>query len=312
LPFSDDNAIATDKSAYLPGSGATTFANVSSYTLGINGLMVDVSGTHGTFSASDFTFKTGNNNSPSSWTTVTATPTVTTRAGAGTGGSDRIEITFPNNAIQKTWLEVIVNGNDTLGGSDTNTGLSASNVFFWGNALADDGTLPDDAGAYRTSANDELDARNNSKTLLNNIPITNLQDYNRDGLVSSVDQLASRNNPTSNISGPHILNIGGGGPFAPDAGASASPAASPSGGGTSALASGVSLLNSLPSSLPPWLQSRLQNVLDSAPVVRILHGLEDANTPVARQILQTIDALADKYNLNDDVLDGILVELGLE
>src|SRR5262249_14485420 len=44
LPFSDDNAIATDKSAYLPGSGATTFANVSSYTLGINGLMIDVTG----------------------------------------------------------------------------------------------------------------------------------------------------------------------------------------------------------------------------------------------------------------------------
>src|SRR4029077_3510751 len=70
LPFSDDNAIATDKSAYLPGSGATTFANVSSYTLGINGLMVDLSGFHDVLGPSDFIFKTGNNNSPSTWTAV--------------------------------------------------------------------------------------------------------------------------------------------------------------------------------------------------------------------------------------------------
>jgi hypothetical protein len=47
----------------------------------------------------------------------------------------------------------------------------------------------------------------------------------------------------------------------------------------------------------------------SAPVVRILHNLEQANTPTARQILQTIGAIADKYNLHDDVLDGILADL---
>ena len=70
LPFSDDNAIATDKTAYLPGSGAATFANVSSYTAGINGIMVDISGTHGTLTANDFIFKVGNNNSPNAWTTV--------------------------------------------------------------------------------------------------------------------------------------------------------------------------------------------------------------------------------------------------
>jgi hypothetical protein len=316
LPFSDDNAIAPDKSAYLPGSGATTFANVSSYTLGINGLMVDLAGTHGTIAASDFTFKTGNNNSPSTWTTVAAAATVTTRPGAGTGGSDRIEITFPNNAIQGTWLEVIVKGNDALGGNDTNTGLAASNVFFWANALADDGTTPDDIGAYWTTATDESDARNNHTTLLANIPITNIHDYNRDGKVNAIDQLASRNNATTNVSAPHILNISGAGPFAPDAGSTASPAeataSAPIVEGTTALPSGLSLAISLPSSVPPWLQGRLQNVLDSAPMVRVLHNLEQANTPASRQILLTIEQIGDKYNLHDDVLDGILVELGLE
>ncbi len=79
------------------------------------------------------------------------------------------------------------------------------------------------------------------------------------------------------------------------------------------MASGItSLLNGLGSGVPSWLQSRLLNVLDSAPVVKILHTLEDHNSAVDRAILMTIDNLADKYHLHDDVLDGILVDLGLE
>ena len=41
----DDNAIATDKTAYRwENPGAATFANISGYSKGINGLMVDISG----------------------------------------------------------------------------------------------------------------------------------------------------------------------------------------------------------------------------------------------------------------------------
>ena len=40
---SDDNAIATDKQALLPGQTAT-FANYTSYSQGINGIMVDIAG----------------------------------------------------------------------------------------------------------------------------------------------------------------------------------------------------------------------------------------------------------------------------
>ena len=46
-PFSDDNAIATDKVALLPGAGQATFANLSSYDQGINGIMVDLAGPAG-------------------------------------------------------------------------------------------------------------------------------------------------------------------------------------------------------------------------------------------------------------------------
>ena len=44
----------------LPGGGARrTFANVSSYFKGINGIMVDLSGSHGTITTNDLVFKVG-------------------------------------------------------------------------------------------------------------------------------------------------------------------------------------------------------------------------------------------------------------
>ena len=57
----DDNAIATDKTALLPGHLAT-FANYTSYSRGINGIMVDIAGlaNPGSISAADFQFQVGN------------------------------------------------------------------------------------------------------------------------------------------------------------------------------------------------------------------------------------------------------------
>ena len=78
----DDSAIATDKSALLPG-GTATFANYSSYDKGINGIMVDIANLPGTPTASDFTFKTGNDNSPSGWAIAPDPVSITVRAGAG-------------------------------------------------------------------------------------------------------------------------------------------------------------------------------------------------------------------------------------
>ena len=39
----DDKAIDTTKTAYLPGAGTANFSNISAYTDGINGIMVDLS-----------------------------------------------------------------------------------------------------------------------------------------------------------------------------------------------------------------------------------------------------------------------------
>ncbi|NIM48763.1 MAG: hypothetical protein GTO22_05815, partial [Gemmatimonadales bacterium] len=56
----DDNAIATDKTALLPG-GTATFANYTSYSRGINGIMVDIAGLPAgdTLDADDFAFRVG-------------------------------------------------------------------------------------------------------------------------------------------------------------------------------------------------------------------------------------------------------------
>ncbi|MEX0585184.1 MAG: hypothetical protein WD176_00980, partial [Pirellulales bacterium] len=53
----DGDAIDTSKSAYLPGTGTPiTDTSMTSYDKGINGIFVDITGTHGTLSLSDFQF----------------------------------------------------------------------------------------------------------------------------------------------------------------------------------------------------------------------------------------------------------------
>ena len=210
---SDDAAIATDKSAYLPGSGAATFSSVSSYTRGINGLMVDLHGPHGTITANDFIFKTGNDNSPAGWGTAAAPIALTVRGGAGAGGTDRVEILWADGAIRNTWLEVQVRGNDAAGGSDTNTGLASTYTFFFGSASADSGS--GDTSTFVTNSIDEQAARNNPHSFANPAPITNAYDFNRDHLVNTIDQQFTRNYANSNATAPKFINIAAGGPFAP-------------------------------------------------------------------------------------------------
>ena len=208
LPFSDDNAIATDKVAYLPGSGTANFANVSSYSKGINGLMIDIAGSHPSITADDFIFRVGNNNTPSSWATAPAPLSVSVRAGAGISGSDRVEIIWANQAIMNTWLEVITLAN-------ANTGLSPrpdypagqADVFFFGSAVGNSG-LGDTATSAIVNAIDESGARLNPAILFTNIPITNVYDFNRDGQVNASDQSISRLNATNPLTVLKYLNIG--------------------------------------------------------------------------------------------------------
>lgn len=208
LPYANDNAIASDKAAYLPGTGAATFANVSSYSRGINGLYVDVAGLRPNIKAADFVFKVGNNNTPSSWAVAPDPLSVVVRPGAGLSGSDRVEITWADGAIRNTWLQVTLAAN-------ANTGLAKPDVFFFGNAVGDTG-LGNSATQATVNATDELAVRNNSEPLFANISITNIYDFNRDGVVNITDALLSRNFPTSAGNVVRFLNLSNP-PAAPEA-----------------------------------------------------------------------------------------------
>lgn len=146
--------------AFVGPEVPSTFANVSSYSKGINGIMVDIAGLPGTLSTSDFSFKLGNNNMPSTWAAAPDTATISIRTGAGVAGSDRVTIVWPDGDIAKTWLQVIVKGNDFAGGFNTNTGLAKSDIFYFASAVGDSG-LGNSATQATVNTNDELAARNN-------------------------------------------------------------------------------------------------------------------------------------------------------
>ena len=191
---SDDGAIATDKTALLPG-GTATFANYTSYASGINGIMIDIPSLPGTPTASDFTFKVGNDSSPAGWATGPAPSSVTIRPGAGAGGSDRVTIIWADNAIEKQWLQVTVKATG-------NTGLSTPDVFYFANAIGETGNSPSDAEVTPT---DEVGVRNNPHTLaLDPAAIDDNCDFNRDRKVGPTDAIICRNNGTS---GPTALQL---------------------------------------------------------------------------------------------------------
>jgi hypothetical protein len=183
----DDAAIAPDKSALLPG-GTATFANYTSYTKGINGILIDVADLALPPDLDDFTFRTGNNNALASWVPVAAPPVITLRPGEGAGGSDRIALTWPDGTITKRWLQVTLHAG--LG-----TTLLADDVFYFGNAVGESGDSTTNAAV---NAIDEIGARANPRNaLVTPAPLTFLWDYNRDKAVNATDQIIARTNTTS-------------------------------------------------------------------------------------------------------------------
>ena len=183
---SDDNAIAADKEALLPGHAAT-FANYTSYSRGINGIIIDIlyPTNPGGINAADFQFKVGNGGA---WTTVPAPSDILVRQGKGAGGSDRVTITWDDNVIQNQWLQVTVL-------ADANTGLAANDVFYFGNAMGESGDNPVNAVV---DLQDEIGSRTH-KTGFTAAAITNQYDYNRDGKVNATDDLIARHNRTDGV-----------------------------------------------------------------------------------------------------------------
>jgi hypothetical protein len=190
---SDFSAIAPDKSAYVPDKGGLSPANMTSYSKGINGVMVELTGLHGPIDEGDFTFRMSDslgsaNNAPSTWSAA-PTPSVTVFSDVPVAGTDRVALVWADGAIADRYLQVVVEGNDAAGGFNINTGLPISDVFYFGNKIGDD--FGGYAGFYNTDATDEIDARGNQGVAKTT---DNPYDFNKDRFVDATDQLIARNN----------------------------------------------------------------------------------------------------------------------
>jgi hypothetical protein len=159
--------------------------------------MVDVAGLGATPTAGDFTFRVGNDNTPSGWAVVPTAPTISVRAGAGVGGSDRVTLIWPNNAIEKQWLQVTVN-------ASTNTGVRVPSVFYFGNAIGEVGDSPSNA---RVTSFDELQARLHPRNISNPTDILDPYDFNRDTRVTSFDQNIARINRTTLATTLNLIQV---------------------------------------------------------------------------------------------------------
>jgi len=189
----DDNAIAPPppcacpkdplteggKQALLPGETAT-FVNYTSYSKGINGVMVDINGLPATPVLADFQFRVGNDNNPDGWSTAPDPQSVTAREvdADGDGNTDfhRVTIIWADNdwmtptpepgAIAKQWLQVTVL-------ATANTGLAEDDVFYFGNAIGESGNSTACPYDYnrdkKADATDQIIARNNQTFFLNDL-----------------------------------------------------------------------------------------------------------------------------------------------
>lgn len=191
----NDGAIASDKTALLPGQTAT-FNNYTSYSNGINGIMIDIFGDPdpALISTNDFQFAVGNDSNPGNWTPLTVAPVITARPGAEDFGLvDRLELTWTDQTISNEWLQVKMLANGT-------TGLSLPDVFYFGNAPGETGNSLADAGV---NVFDVLATRH-SMTV--SADVTNPYDFNRDGAVNGQDVLFARSHQTDNDSVLNLIN----------------------------------------------------------------------------------------------------------
>jgi len=196
----DDAAVATDKIALRPGGPTATFANYTSYSRGLNGIMVDVQnlieapalGTVSQF----FELKVGNDNHPATWAAAPGPAAVAVRAGAGDNGADRVTLLWPDGAIKNDWLQVKVLAN-------RHTGLVAPDVFYFGSAIGESGNDPANA---QVDLEDELAARGR-RSGFSPAALTNPHDFNRDGRVNASDELIARHNPATGLGALQLITV---------------------------------------------------------------------------------------------------------
>ena len=193
----DDAAIATDKSALLPGESAT-FENCTSFDGGINGIIIDLQDAINAedISLDDFEFRVGNDEAPGAWD-ITPMPSVTVRPGEGADSSDRIVLVWPNGSIENGWLEVTLKAGET-------TRLLEDDVFYFGSAVGETGNTGND---LLVNASDMIAVSDNTRGEYNPADITDPYDFNRDSLVDVVDLVIARNAATGLLTALRLIDL---------------------------------------------------------------------------------------------------------
>ena len=186
----NNRALASDKVALLPGQAAS-FANVTGYSKGINGVMIDVAGIPyggvSTLSPQNFTFHVSRTGRADDWTGAPAPREIFVTWGAGVGDSDRIAISWPDGAIRNTWLRV------TIGNYNDETRLPGVDTFYFGNLVGETGLGA--PGSQLSVGPSDLVATRNASLLRSAgapVPVTNRFDHNRDGRVNATDLALAR------------------------------------------------------------------------------------------------------------------------
>jgi hypothetical protein len=291
----DNAAIAPGKVPHLPGGGVAVAANITSFSRGINGIMVDLSAgvNHTGISATDFVFKVGNDNTPSGWAAAPAPSAISVIPGGGVGGADRVEITWASGVVKNQWLEVQVL-------ATANTGLALPDVHFWGNKIGDSASTSP-ATTFETTTTDAAQVFGNIGA---GKPITDLRDYNRDGAVTTTDAAVV----FANIGNITRINIPGGGPFAPEA----EPAVASDDGG-SAVASALAVFGRFHEHANPSRAPADFAIAgtESARCGELNEHREHASTADRARALEIYREQGHDLNLDDELLDTLLEVVGI-
>jgi hypothetical protein len=184
ITFGDGIAIAPDKQALRPGETAS-FSNVTSYSRGLNGIIVDLAGLPAsrTPTLADFDFRVGTGGDSAAWPAAPAPSGFLFLRGGGSINNtalDRVFLTWADGAIRDRWLQVTVKAND-------NTRLAAPDVFYFGNLAGETGDRP---AALAVSAMDL--ARTLRATSSSPAGLTSRFDFNRDRKVNALDRVIVR------------------------------------------------------------------------------------------------------------------------
>jgi ELWxxDGT repeat protein len=201
---SDDGAIAPDKQPLFPG-GVAGFENVSGYSRGLNGVMIDVYTRLPGSSDVVMSFRVGTGAPNSPWLPA-PTPLAISRRNDGLPKDiDRFTVIWPDHSIRNKWLRVTIEAmsEGVVAGRDE---------FYFGHLAAETGDPVPAGSGFRVTTADFV--RTRAATSARPAGPANRFDHNRDGFVNVLDLNVVRGNFFAALPPPTQSAAAAPGPFA--------------------------------------------------------------------------------------------------